>query len=230
MSSPRLVRSCLVHAALAVLVLCLGAAAPVAHAQSPHAGGPGGAPADDPGQPSEPTVTWDESPDALIVRYEQGFGEVAGSHRITLEVWGDGRTLVTRPPFIRGSERAEMRLTHAAMEELLLELGEHGVFSFDERTARAELAQARREAAQAAREGRGLLWHRSDPPPTVLELNVEHYDSGQPGKAPVRDVSQRIPWIGLHGDAEFHPGVAPVAGLHAAQGRLRALVDSPSLR
>jgi len=156
---------------------------------------------------------------ALVLRFSDGFGEAAGDPRVVLEMFADGRVVVTRPAFVLGSPRAETRLSSSDVGELLASMAAHGVFTFDATRARAELKAVELQRAEEARAhpGEVELITRTDSDPTTLELHV-------------RDGDHVISWAGLRGDVAAHPEIASLRGLHEAQEELRALMRRKELR
>jgi len=91
--------------------------------------------------------------------------------------------------------------------------------------ARASLASARARAL-ATRQPIALF-EASDASTTVIEMAVERYVPTTPGAREARNVSTRVVWTGLRGDAVQHPDVPALGELAAAEQELRALRDHP---
>jgi hypothetical protein len=166
----------------------------------------------------------------LVIRYSEGFGEVAGNHRTVIEVWGDGRVVVQRPIFVQGSKQAQVVISAAAVKALLDAVAAHGVFELDAAALKASLRAADQAQAEAARANPGevAITHFTDPDPTTLEVHAASYTPD--GGTPQLDVVQVVDWTGVVADASKHPGNAAIVGLRDAQDQVRALLALPGLR
>jgi hypothetical protein len=172
-----------------------------------------------------PIVVPPSGANELVMRLSDGFGEAAGNHEVAIEIYGDGRVVVTRPDFVRGSARAEARVTLAEVQGLLDGMVAHGVFEFDASSAREELKAAQALRAEQARANplQPILRTWTDPDPTVLEVHAASY-SPQGAGGPVEvDAVRVIKWVGLRGDATIYPEVDSLRRLHEAQEELRAV-------
>jgi hypothetical protein len=155
----------------------------------------------------------------IVIRLSDGFGEAGGDPRIVLEIFGDGRAVVTRPDFVVGSAHAETRLGRSELGDLLASMAAHGVLDFDPAAALEELkaADARRAEQARAHPGEAGLTAWTDPDPTTLEVRA-------------RGLVRVVSWTGLRFDAARHPEIASLRGLFEAQEELRAIVRRKDLR
>jgi len=218
-----------------LLFLCWVGAATGIGAMLP--AGPARAVPSDSADTRAPLIEFDESPEALIVRYGEAGGELGAAGGVgTLEVYGDGRVVIDNPHYMRRAGRHTLRLRPQELRRLLRSLARRGVIDFDAGSARRAITRkAGREArgggrVQAAGHDESVLTARSDAGTTELELRLLRYrGEGETGD-PRRDVRKRVRWRDVERDARRHPELESIQHLAAARREVRALMQHPNLR
>lgn len=168
--------------------------------------------------PAVPPVAYDPDPTAVVVSFRETLGEVADADRgPSLEVFGDGRVAVHYPHYMTRAGDWTARLTSDALQALLRSLVDRGILTFDDATARANLAQAHTTRRSAARRGKSTLFEASDPSTITIVLRADGRE-------------RRITWRGLRADAHTHPEVPEVQALHRAHETVRQLMERPGLQ
>lgn len=171
-------------------------------------------------------VHFDGNDPTPVVRYQEIIPALADDDPgPTVEVFGDGRVRVHFPRYMRRAGTYEMRLPPERLERLLADLLADGIADFDAdrvQTVRGE-AEVERESARRRSAGDPEVHSRTDPTTTVIETRLTARRARQ-SRAP-----HVVRWTGLRGDAEMFPEVPALAGLAAAEQRLRSLLEHPDL-
>ncbi len=209
---PRRMRCLMARTAGACVVLLIARTAPAAPL-------PGATPVVEPSRRS----------DAVVLVHREIVGEIAGADRgPILTVYGDGRAVTHYPVYMKRAGDWERRLTPGELDALLASLAARGILDFDAATVRAATRASQAAARARARTARRapVLFEVSDQSTTVIEVSLARYRSTTPGARAARDVTKRVVWTGLRGDAAAFPDVSALRDLAAAEDELRALRES----
>ncbi len=175
----------------------------------------------------------------LVLSYTELLPELA-EQDVTprVRLYGDGRLLIHRPPYLKRSGTWETRLAHDEIDGLLRSVAP-ALYEFDDQSVRLDLAVRERDAAsQATERGRGrrsmkepraTLYARFDAPISYFELNVDAF--GRPGSGTrVNLVTPLyVAWEGLSLDVRRFPDQIMLNNLHRAERAIRALEQRDDL-
>ncbi|MCH7667481.1 MAG: hypothetical protein IH936_16330 [Acidobacteria bacterium] len=180
-------------------------------------------------------ITYDHSPETLLVSFRELIGELAEQDPIPLiQIFGDGRVLVHYPDYLQHAGDYELRLGRGELEALLQSLVAKGLATFDSKAVRsekqAEMSRRRNEALEGLATGeRPTFFFVADDSVSVFELNLEGYrPPGSPGLTQSQ-LRRRISWLGLATDAERFEEIEAIQQLYAAELELRGLLERDGL-
>lgn len=163
--------------------------------------------------------------DALIVKLTEAPGEIDVSQGSpSVAIYGDGRAVVHRPPYMKNPGDHAFRLSTAELDRLVASLVAKNLPGFDGEGARAAKRHAlqTRLAARSATEPVSIrVVH--DAPTTVIELHLTTSARAATG-APTA-VDRTISWYAVQADAEQYPDVAAIQDLAAARAELLLLMQ-----
>ena len=177
-------------------------------------------------------ATWDRDPEALLVSYQDIWGELANQDPTPLiRIFGDGRVLVHHPVYTPKAGEYELWLEPTELEILLLSLLAEGLATFEPKSVESLKGSEERRRWEAALDAGELpeLFMVADDSTSVFELHLTGYQPA--GAASIsREVHRTIAWLGLRTDAERYPEIAPLQQLRVVELELRALLERDDLR
>ena len=180
-----------------------------------------------------PKVTYDESPQTVVVSFREILGELAEQDPAPLiRIFGDGRVLAHYPEYMQEAGDYELRLSTEDLRAKIRSLVAKGLVTFDSdrvrEQKRAELARRQTEALSRGESPR--FFFVADDSISVFELNLESYRSpGLPGLT-LAPVQRKIAYLGLATDAERFADLEAIQQLHRAELELRQLLERGDLQ
>jgi hypothetical protein len=160
-------------------------------------------------------VSYDPSPDSVVVRLTESYGELAGESSYTL--YGDGRIETRHPPGRIAPQGPRAPLSAVEVRSLLQRIASRGVADFD-----AERVRARMRDADAAPGRRRRLFYASDASNIEIRFSYAVVESD----GDVRSVERNLQWRGLRHDARRYPGIAELQQLETLRRELAGLAGS----
>jgi hypothetical protein len=158
------------------------------------------------------TVAYPHEPTTVVVSLVEVLGEIGEADAgPSLEIYGDGRTAVHYPVYMKRAGNYTGRLSRAELDTLVQSLVDGGIPAFD-----AGAVRSAKRAAAARRAAGATLSVSSDPSVVTITLRTGAGES-------------RVAWVGLRADAREHPDIEAIRNLAAAHGRLQAVMERPDL-
>ncbi len=177
------------------------------------------------------SVSWDQSPKALLVSYRDIWGEFANQDPTPLiRVFGDGRVLVHYPVYTPRAGEYELWLQTTELEDLLLSLMAKGVATFEPLAAKRskQLEELSLQEAVLDAGETPELFMVADDSTSVFELHLQDYQVV--GAATTSgEVNRTISWLGLGTDARRYPQLASIQQLRNAELEIKALLERDDL-
>jgi len=137
-----------------------------------------------------------------------------------LRVYGDGKVHAHYPGYMKKSGDYRLQLSRSELIELLHTLAQNGVLDFDHKSA----GLLKKHIDTQQRSASGTMYHVSDTTETVIDINLDSYQSNPAAKR-IENFSKRFTWNNLEQDAIRYTQSAAITRAAASARKLHLLLD-----